>query len=445
MPIASFLPARAATFPQEPSDGMTAIRPLRLLVVGLNYAPEPVGIGPYTTGLAETMARRGHTVEVIAGEAYYPQWRRYEGEPRPGDRTVSNGVGLRRVWHFIPAHPSGLKRVLHLASFAVSALFPAIAAARRLKPDVVFTVAPSLLSVPTAWLAAKASGARLWTHVQDFEVEAAFATGLMGEAGVAARFARWVENSFLRLSDRVSTISPQMLAKLTDKGIAPQRVYQLRNWANAGFAPDEAEAERYRDQWHVGDRKVALYSGNIANKQGIEIVIEAARLLKDRKDLLFVICGEGPNRARLSELSAGLDNVQLHDLQPMERMGGLLALASLHLLPQIPGAADLVLPSKLTNMLISGRPVVATAAPGTGLADEVEGCGVVTEPGNAPAFAAAIGALMDDPEKRASLGRAAAARAQECWQQEAILARLEVQFANLCTLTPSSNPAPRQA
>jgi len=403
-------------------------RPLRLMVLSLHYAPEPVGIGPYSTGLAETFAARGHEVEVVAGEAYYPQWRRYPDQPANGTRLVQNGVGVVRCWHYVPERVNGLRRVVHLASFSLSALWPALRTARKLRPDVVFVVAPSLLSVPVAWLAARLSGAKLWVHIQDFEVEAAFATGMMGGAGVVARTARWVESRILALGDRVSTISPQMVARLRDKGIPPGRSYQLRNWANAGFAPDAAEAERYRAEWDLGARQVVLYSGNIAHKQGIEIVIEAARELRGRDDIMFVICGNGPNRERLAALSDGLGNVQLHDLQPAERMGGLLALASVHLLPQIPGAADLVLPSKLTNMLISGRPVVATADPGTGLADEVKGCGLVTAPGDASAFAQAIVRLADDMALAAGLGAKAVQRATERWDQWSILGRLETEL-----------------
>jgi colanic acid biosynthesis glycosyl transferase WcaI len=94
-----------------------------------------------------------------------------------------------------------------------------------------------------------------------------------------------------------------------------------------------------------------------------------------------------------------------------------------HLLPQLPDAADLVLPSKLANMLGSGRPVIATAAPRTGLYEEVAGCGIATAPGDASALAQALAALADDAPRRAALGEAAAARAQERWRQPALLAR----------------------
>lgn len=410
---------------------MTGASCLRILIVGLNYAPEQVGIGPYTTGLAEALARMGHQVEVVAGQAYYPQWQRHPGQPRNGARTTSGGVGITRVWHYIPKDPSGIRRILHHASFACSALPAAIRAARRTRPDIVFTVAPSLFSVPVAWLTAHLLGAKLWLHIQDFEVEASFATGLLDRSSLTARLALWFEHAVIGLADRISTISPPMIALLRGKGYSPEKTFELRNWANAGFAPDPAEAERMRAEWNVGSRHVALYSGNIANKQGIELIVDAARRLSHRKDLLFIICGQGPNRKRLRELASGLDNIQFHDLQPVERMGGLLAMADVHLLPQIPGVADLVLPSKLTNMLLSGRPVVATAADGTGLAAEVHGCGVVTQPGDAGSFADAIAMLLDDPELRGKMGEQAVVRARDRWEQGAIMARLDAEFMRL--------------
>jgi colanic acid biosynthesis glycosyl transferase WcaI len=233
------------------------------------------------------------------------------------------------------------------------------------------------------------------------------------------------------MADRVSSISPQMCAKLVEKGVRADCVYQLRNWSNTTGDFATADASQYRAQWNLQGRKVALYSGNIANKQGLEIVIEAARLLHARDDIAFVICGEGPNRERLEGLAAGLSNIQFHDLQPAARMCEFLSLASVHLLPQIPGAADLVLPSKLTNMLASGRPVVATASAGTGLYDELDGCGICTPPGDGTALARAVTALIDDPALSAGLGASAARRARERWSQESIIDQLADRLTGL--------------
>ncbi len=398
-----------------------------MLLVGLNYAPEPVGIGPYTQGLAEALVARGARVRVIAGKPYYPQWRTYPGFAGGGWRTSCEGaVEVTRCPHYVPAEPGGFKRIVHLASFALSALPHALRAALHPKgerPELVIAIAPALLSVFTAWLAARIAGAWLWIHVQDFEVEAALATGLMDERRAIARMARWVEAAFLKLGDQVSTISPQMCDRLVAKGVDPARVFEMRNWSDARFAPDQAGADAIRTAWGLTGKTIALYSGNIARKQGIEILVEAAWLLHDRPDIAFVICGEGPNRAALEQLAQGLANVQLHDLQPAERMGAMLTMADLHLLPQIAGAADLVLPSKLTNMLASARPVVATIEPGTGLYAEVDGCGAITPPGDPAALAAAIRELADDPTRRQALGRAARDRAIERWQKDAIIDR----------------------
>jgi colanic acid biosynthesis glycosyl transferase WcaI len=404
----------------------------RVLIVGLNYAPEPVGIGPYTTGLAEALAEAGHAVTAVVGQPYYPQWRKDPAYAGGWRRSTEQGVTVIRCPHYVPREPTGRKRMLHLASFALSALLPALRTAlAKDRPQVVIAIAPALLSVITAWLAARLSGAKLWVHVQDFEVEAALATGLLGKRGRLVQFALWLEARLLRLANRVSTISPQMVARLLAKGVAADRALELRNWADPRFAIDPEGAEALRADWGIGARKVALYSGNIARKQGIEILIEAARLLTERSDLAFVICGEGPNRAELARRAKDLHNIQLHDLQPAARMGALLGLADVHLLPQIAGAADLVLPSKLTNMLASGRPVVATAELGTGLADEVTGCGLITPPGDAEAVARAIAALLDDPDHRAVLGQAALVRAQQRWAKPAIIARWESELARL--------------
>ena len=396
------------------------VRPIRALILGLNYPPEPVGIGPYTTGVAEHLARTGMVTEVVAANPYYPGWRKQPGFTG-WKRRREGGVSVLRCPIYVPATPSGWRRILHHFSFATSAFVPILRAASK-RPDFVLVVAPSLLSVPVGWLAARLTGAPLWIHVQDFEVEAAFATGLIDQRGMAARLARRLENLLLKAADLVSTISLRMADRLREKGVSPERIAELRNWSSSAFANGDPAGAAYRAEWGLGDRKVALYSGNIANKQGIEIIVEAARRLLHRSDLVFVICGEGPNRANLEALSAGLDNVRIHDLQPIERVGDLLALANMHLLPQIAGAADLVLPSKLANMLASGRPVIATTAEGSGLAAEVSNCGLITPPGDPDALAAAICQLADDDATCASLGAAARQRALSHWSREALFA-----------------------
>jgi colanic acid biosynthesis glycosyl transferase WcaI len=405
---------------------------MKILILGLNYAPEKIGIAVYTTSMAETLAAHGHKVQIIAGQPYYPAWKISEGHSRYWySRGREKGIDVTRAPHYVPTKPSGAKRLLHHMSFAIASFFPMLWRALTFRPDLVLTVAPSLIATPGARIAALLCGAKSWLHIQDFEVEAAFATGLLKKESRVGAIAEWFENAVFRGYDAVSSISPQMCAKLREKGVAENQIYEFRNWADIQAICPLDRPSTYRAEWGIASEHVALYSGNIANKQGIEIVVKGARLLRHRKDLIFVICGEGPNREALRASAAGLDNVQFHDLQPRERLNELLNLASVHLLPQMANAADLVLPSKLVNMLASGRPVVATAAPGTGLASEVEGCGIVTPAGDAQLFANAVAQLLDNKTLYNSAREEARRRAEERWAQTIILQRLEAQITNL--------------
>lgn len=415
---------------------------LNILIIGINFAPEMISTGVYTTGMAQFLARRGHKVGVVSAHPYYPEWRVREGWPRlryvrPALDQAHPSLSVTHCPLYVPRRPTGLRRILHHASFAVTSLPAALAyALSRARPDVVIVVAPSLLSALTGLIAARVSGAKTWLHIQDFEVEAALATGLLKQGGRLGRLALAFERFVLKRFNRVSTISAAMLAKLPQKGVPADRVRELRNWADLDLiSPGPADAEM-RVMLGITTPHVVLYSGNLANKQGLEILPEVARALAYRDDITMLICGAGPMRNPLHQACKELPNVRFAPLQPKEHLSALLRAADLHLLPQIAGAADLVLPSKLKNMLASGRPIVVTANPNTALAVEVGNAGIVTPPGDAMAFAQAICELVDDPVRRLVMGQCGQECAQTRWNSSTILAEFEGQLRDLMTSVP---------
>jgi colanic acid biosynthesis glycosyl transferase WcaI len=399
----------------------------RVLIVALNYAPELVGCAKYTTELAEDLVARGHEVEVVCAPPYYPQWKIGDGySGAEWRREERNGVILHRVPLYVPPKPTGAKRLVHLASFGASAVPSAVSAALRFRPDLVFAVAPTMTAAAAAWMAAKVSGAKCWLHIQDFEVDAAFDLGLLKNKA-ARSTALGIERTLLRRFDRVSSISPAMTGLLGRKGVAPERIVELRNWVDVDAVTVLASSDTaYRKELDIpADRIVALYSGNMAAKQGIEMLGEVAVRVRDAgAPVTLLLCGDGPARVALEATCAGMDNVIFLPLQPMERLGELLGTADIHLLPQRPEAADLVLPSKLTGMLASGRAVVAMAAPDSGLGAEVEGCGLAVE-ATAEAMAAGVLELVAAPEARAAFGRQARLRAEERWRKSEIIGAFE--------------------
>lgn len=400
--------------------GTECAPPMKIAILGLNYAPEIIGIGPYTTGLAEALARAGHEVRVVAGQPYYPEWRARRGR-RLWSANRSDGLSVLHVPHFIPRRPTGTMRLLHHLSFAFFALWPMLSIAFFWRPDRVIAIAPSLLSAPLGLMAARLSGATAWLHVQDFELEAAEATGLISRRPFLSAALARIEAKILKSFDCVSTISRPMCRRLAAKGVRAERIAEFRNWADLDRIAPAYAPSPLRALWKIDTPHVALYSGALGRKHGLDLIVEAARRLNHRDDLTVIICGNGPDRAGLEAAGAGLPNIRFHDLQPRERLGDLLNLATLHLLPQIAGAQDLVLPSKLPNMLASGRPVIVTAQAGTALFDEAKGCGLATPPGDVTAFAGAVETLCDDPALALRLGGAARARAEARWNRAVIL------------------------
>lgn len=377
---------------------------MRILIVGINYAPELTGIGKYTSEMAEWLTMHSHDVRVVTAPPYYPAWRIADGYSASRYRTETRaGVRIWRCPLWVPASPSGMKRILHLASFALSSL-PAILRQVSWRPHVVIAVEPPLLCAPAARVGAMLCGAKAWLHIQDFEVDAAFELGIL-RAPWLRRAVGAFEGWLMRRFHRVSTISPNMQRRLVQKGVPPEKAMLFANWVDtAAIYPQSARGAMRQELGIAPDATVALYSGNMGEKQGLEIVLEAAARMAAESNIRFVLCGDGAARARLQQKYAGLPNVQWVPLQPVERLNDLLNMADIHLLPQRAGAEDLVMPSKLTGMLASGRPVVATANPGTQVEQVVRGCGLVVEPDNIAHFGDAVLRLATDRALSASLG-----------------------------------------
>lgn len=399
---------------------------MKILLYGLNFAPEPTGIGKYSGEMAAWLAAAGHEVRVIAAPPYYPAWKKQQSDAAGPDGSERwQGVRIWRAPLWVPSRPTGAKRVVHLLSFAIGSL-PALLRQLFWKPDAVMVVVPALAAAPAGWLAARLCGAKAWLHVQDFEIDAAFRMGLLkGRLAqrIVGRFERWT----LRRFDRVSTISQRMLELLRAKGVDADRVVSFPNWVDISAIMPTNRISPYRAELGIADDAVvALYSGSMVGKQGLELLPLAARALAERlPGLVFVLCGEGVYRPSLERDCASLANVRMLPLQPSQRLGELLGMADVHLLTQHAQAADLVMPSKLTGMLSSGRPVLATAQPGTELANVVQGRGRVVPPNDLQAFTAALIELAESPALRQHCGAAARRYAEEHLARDRILVDFE--------------------
>ena len=404
---------------------------VKILLYSINYLPELTGIGKYTGEMAEWLASRGHEIRVVTAPPYYPAWKVQEDYASwQYTWEMKKGIQVWRCPLYVPNNPTGFKRLLHLASFAISSM-PIVLRQALWKPDVLFVIEPPLFCSPTALIAARLTGSKCWLHVQDFEVDAAFMLGLLPKwlQGMVEAVERWLMQRF----DVLSSISESMCARLEEKGISNPRLFP--NWADLTRMHYDAQGRTIiRNELGLDEKGfLCLYSGNMAEKQGLEIVLDVAERLSD---MFFLLCGEGPKKSYLVQETQNrrLHNVTFWPLQPEERLPALLSAADIHLVVQRRDAADLVMPSKLVNIMAVEGTAVVTADEETELGRlALRNPRVVLrcDPENTEALAQAIKLLATNPNLRRHLGKAARRYATENLSREYVLSRWE-QWAKNC-------------
>jgi colanic acid biosynthesis glycosyl transferase WcaI len=210
------------------------------------------------------------------------------------------------------------------------------------------------------------------------------------------------------------------------------------NWVDTDHICPHPKGRNYRVEWDLDEsRKIALYAGNMGNKQGLETVLDAAeKTAATHPDAIFLLVGEGAAKSGLEERARnrGLRNVLFKPLQPLADLPSLLAMADLHLVVQKRGAADAVMPSKLTGILSVGGQALITADPETELGRLVQGnpgMAFLVEPENASALAEAIARLLTSSKGANGINHLARAYAEKHLGIKAVLNNFEQELLKL--------------
>jgi len=397
---------------------------MRILIHGMNYAPELVGIGKYTGELGAYLAARGHRVTALTAAPYYPQWRVQEDyRPQRWRREWLDGVEVLRAPQFVPARVTGQGRLLQEISFSASGLYWWSAYLLRQPWDALVAVCPPMTSGLVPALLARRRAMPLVIHVQDLQLDAARELGILQQPLLLAALTR-LERHLFSQARAVTTISGAMAARLTAKGVPAARLHVLPNWADLDNIRPAERHNLMRRELGLTSETIVLYAGNLGEKQGLEVVLQAAALCRENHSIRYLMAGEGAARARLMLLaqSLGLDNLIFLPLQAADRFPLLLAAADLHLVVQRQQAADLVMPSKLTNILAAGRPFIATTTAGTELARVTteSRAGLMVPPEEAHSLAQAVLRLAGDPTLRKQMSARGRKYAESVWDREQI-------------------------
>jgi colanic acid biosynthesis glycosyl transferase WcaI len=373
-----------------------------------SYWPDLGATGQLLAELAEDLVRvHGWEVTVVTG---YP----LRSEARLPAAEWRHGV------HIIRAAGSTLdpRRFAGRASNYVTYFTSAVLKGQGIRrPDVVV----ALTDPPIIGLAALAAAARARVPFvflcEDIFPEVAvlledFQSGIVNDALTQ------VNRFLVRKAARIIALGDTMKRRLVEgKGADPSKVAVIHNWADCRAVTPGPRDNAFARQHGLVDRFVVLHAGNIGLSQNLEIVLHAAEQLRDREDIVFVLVGEGAKKSDLQETAARRDlrNVMFLPFQPREAMDQSYATADVSLISLKRGLSGVIVPSKIYNILASGRPCIAAVEQDCEVAQIVRDarCGFVVGPGDASGLRARVVEIAADAERARDMGERARGAALE--------------------------------
>jgi glycosyltransferase involved in cell wall biosynthesis len=391
---------------------MTSIRtPGKIVIVSQHYAPDPSTTATYLTAIAGGL-NTGCEVLVISGTANSAATAR---SGKAGPRVVE--VNCRT-----PEKDALVRRVIAMVLLSIKMFFATLKYVSR--NDVVLCVTtPFVLPYPVT-LATRLRNGSAILLIYDLYPEALVMAGLVQPHSLVARAIRFANGLLFPALDAVITIGRDVEALLLAyKNVARRKIHFVPNWAllPIGYREISAGNSFRRD---FADKLVVGLSGNLGFTHSAATVYEAARLLRDEKNIHFLLSGWGSGWKQLTELCARapLDNVTLTDRVPESELEEFLSAADVWVIPYRRNVAGVSVPSRIYNLLAVGRPIIVTAetVSEAALVLQEENIGWVARPEDPRDLAEAIRSAAADREETLAKGRRAALVAQHYTYDRAI-------------------------
>jgi len=400
---------------------------MKILVMGMNYVSEKTAIGPLTAQLCEYLVQEGHQVRVVTSFPHYPEWRIQDGyRGKAFMRDCVNGVPVYRSYVYVPSKPSSIQRIVYDSSFSLSAW---VSSLQVQEIDVIVCVSPPLELGLTAWMIGAFKGTPFLFYVQDLIPDTAVDLGMLKNQGMI-RLAYRLEKFVYNKASAIGVISHGFAENLWAKGVPRSKVHYLPDWIDLDFMKPLDRNNLFRRQQDLSDSDfLVMYAGTLGSKQGLEVLLDTASILREHKDIVFFIVGEGVRKAVLMEQAQAihLPNVRFLAFQPRTLSPSMFSAADVLVLTQQARVTDSCMPSKLLYNMASATPVVAAVDRSSEAARVMVNAdaGLIAKPENPKALAEAILLLHASSSPRIQFGTNGRMYVKEHFEKGKVLRRFE--------------------
>lgn len=410
---------------------------MRILVLGINYAPERSGVAPFTTGLCEHLVSQGHNVTVVTTFPYYPEWRVWDDYRGSFYKKESvNGVSVHRVWQFVPSRPSNfVQRMLYYVSFSTNAFLVALFTG---KCDLIYCSCPPIELAFASHVLSKIRVVPFLIKLTDLASDAALTTGILKD-GLLVRLARSFERFAYEKARAIVCLCQGFVDKLSVRGVLPEKVLLIPDWGDIQNIGLREQEDGFRQANGLSSEHfLVLHTGNMGKKQDLINVVRAAELSKNDQNLVWLLVGQGEERQILeNEISLRkLSNVRLLPFQPQDSLSQMYAAADVLLLNQRATVEDAVIPSKLLTYMAARRSVVAAISEKSEAARQIchAKCGLTVPSEDPEALVAATLKLRQDAVLRRELGANGRRYAEKHFTKQRVLEEYDKFFVRFSAL-----------
>ena len=385
---------------------------MKILYISQYFPPEMGAPAARAAELAHHWSQAGHQVSVLTGFPNHPtgvvpaEWRARLRRLTYNEKL--GGIDVFRTWLWPLPNRKAHERMRNYASFCVSAALRGMTLPR---PDVIIASSPQLLVGLSGWWLAFAREIPFVFEVRDLWPESLTAVGIGNEDSLLHQTLGAVAGFLYRRSTRIVVVTPAFKEHLMRHWRVPsEKIDVVENGVETDlFAPQSRESDdATRHQLGAEGKFLASYIGTLGNAHGLETLLDAAAKLQPlNPNVLFLLVGEGAEKERVKALaqSGGLSNVRFLDQQPRERIPAFISAsdACLVLLKKT-DVFKTVIPTKMLEFMSCARPVIlGVDGQARQIIEEAE-AGLVIEPENAEALAAAIRQLSANREQGQALG-----------------------------------------